>query len=213
MKNINTLSVVILLLSPIVIWSAIEPHSRELWIAETLPMFIGVFVIVKIHKAFPLTDFGCFMIFIGAALMLIGAHYSYSYVPIGEWAKSFFELERNNYDKIGHFFQGFIVAIIIKEIIFRKALVNSIIWTNLFVVSFAIALSAIWEIVEWIMVVILIYFDAKRPASDFLGTQNYIWDAQSDILFATVGAMIAILIFGKYHEEKIKQLLSTKDSL
>lgn len=213
MKNKNTLSVLILLLSPIVVWSAIEPHGRELWIAETLPVFIGIFVMIKSYKTFPLTTFSYFILFIGAVLILIGAHYSYSYVPIGEWTKSIFEFERNNYDKIGHFFQGFIAAIVIKEIIFRKKLINSRKWTNIFVISFAIALSAIWEIVEWIVVVIFISLGAKRPASDFLGTQNYIWDAQSDIFFATVGAMIAIFIFGKYHEKKIKQILSIHNSL
>ncbi len=135
--------------------------------------------------------------------MLIGAHYGYSYVPLGEWAKDIFGFERNNYDKLGHFFQGFITTSLTKEVSLRKNIFNSNKWADFFAISFTTALSASWEILEWIMVVILIYFGSKEPASNFLGTQGYIWDAQSDIFFALLGALVAICVFGKYHERLI----------
>ena len=132
-----------------------------------------------------------------------GAHYTYEHVPLFEWIKRDFEFERNNYDKLGHFFQGFIIAIIVREFFFRENLINSKKWTNSLAIIFSIALSTVWEIIEWFAVVLLIYFDSTKPASKFLGTQNYFWDAQSDILFAAIGAFLAIVLFGKYHEKII----------
>ena len=207
MKKRNSLTILLLFLSPVIIYSFIQPKEYVLWFAETLPLFIGLAVLITTYKKFPLTNFSYFIIFIGATLMLIGAHYSYSYVPIGEWVKDIFGLDRNNYDKFGHFFQGFITVSLAKEVIIRKNIINSIKWSNFFTLSFAIALSGVWEILEWLMVVVLVHFGSKKPASDFLGTQNYIWDTQSDMFFALIGAVVAIYLFGKYHERQIQYLL------
>lgn len=206
MQNKKILNILIFLLFFTIVWSISEPHNILLWIAETLPLFIGISIMVISYKSFPLTIFSYFVIFIGAILILIGAHYGYSYVPIGEWSKSIFELERNNYDKLGHFFQGFITAVVTKEIICRKKLLSSTRWINFFVLNISIALSAVWEIFEWFFVLIAVSVGVKKPAADFLGTQNYIWDTQSDMFLAAIGGIIAIFIFGKYHERKIKQL-------
>ncbi len=207
----NAFIFLLIFLTPIILWSANEPRIVKLWISETLPLFIGIIAILKSYKNFPLTPFTYLIIFIGSVLILIGAHYSYAHVPFCDWVKNSFAFSRNNFDKIGHFFQGFVTAIIAKEFIYRKKVIHSIPWMNFFTIVFSIALSATYEIFEWFWVEILIYFHFKRSSTDFLGEQGYIWDAQSDMLFALIGAMIAIFIFGKYHEEKIKQFLSIKD--
>lgn len=209
----NPLATYLLFLFPVFTWSAIEPREIVTWSAEVFPLFTGIIILTKSNSSFPLTPFSYTVIFIGSFLMLVGAHYTYEHVPLFEWIKSDFELERNNYDKVGHFFQGFIVTIIAREFFLRKNLINSKKWTDFLAIVSSIALSALWEILEWFTVVILIYFGSTKPASSFLGTQNYIWDAQSDILFAIVGALIAIVLFGKYHENKIKDFILAKPNL
>jgi putative membrane protein len=211
-KN-NPLALYLLFLLPVFTWSAISPRDIVTWLAEVFPLFAGIIIMIKSNKDFPLTPFSYTVIFIGSFLMLVGAHYTYEYVPVFEWIKSDFELERNNYDKVGHFFQGFITVIIVREFFLRKSLINSKKWTNFLAIVFSIALGALWEIFEWFTVVILIYFGSTKPASSFLGTQNYYWDAQSDILFAIIGALSAIVFFGKYHEKKIKHFISCKSNL
>ncbi len=140
-------------------------------------------------------------------MMLVGAHYSYASVPLGEWLQEVLHLNRNPYDKIGHFFQGFIAALFMKEILSIKKLLTSKGWINFFSVSFAIALSAVWEMLEWLVAILMIYFGSKKPALDFLGAQGYVWDTQSDMFMATVGALSVITIFQKYHEHCIKKSL------
>jgi len=202
----NRLQILLLSLFPIILWSIIKPYDLELWIAETFPLFIGLFALIQTYKHFALTSFTYTTIFIGGMLILVGAHYSYTHVPIGDWSKTFFGFERNNYDKLGHFFQGFIATVVIKEVIYKKELVKSLKWTNFFAINFAIALSALYEILEWIVVSIFVVIDSKEPAINFLGEQDYIWDTQTDMFFATVGALVFVLIFAKYHEAKVDPL-------
>ncbi len=203
LKN-NHLALFLLLFLPVFAWSAISPKDIITWSAEVFPLLVGIAIMIKNHKNFPLTTFSYIIIFFGSLLVLVGAHYTYEDVPLFECSKSYFGCERNNYDKVGHFFQGFVSTIIVREFFLRKNLINSKKWTNFTAIMFSIALGAIWEIIEWFTVVILIYLGATKPASEFLGTQNYLWDAQSDILFAAVGAVTAIILFGKYHEKIIK---------
>jgi len=209
----NAFIILLISLTPVVLWSAIEPKRIGLWILETSPFFIGMIAILKSYKHFPLTPFTYLSIFIGSVLVLIGAHYSYSHVPFCDLVKNSFGFTRNNFDKIGHFFQGFVTAVITKEFLYRKKIMNSRLWMNFFTISFSIALSAVYEIFEWFGVVFLIFFNFKKSSADFLGAQGYRWDTQSDMFLAAIGAIIAIVIFGKYHEKKIKHFLSIKYKL
>lgn len=203
----NPFTFFLLFLLPVVTWSVISPRNLTTWCGEALPVILGVAILIKSHKSFPLTSFSYLFIYIGCVLVLIGAHYTYSHVPLFEWIKNSFGFERNNYDKLGHFFQGFITAIITKEVLTRKRLMNSKAWINTFAIIFSLSLSAAWEISEWFGFIIFVYFGSQQSATDFLGTQNYYWDTQTDMLFALIGAVAAILLFGKYHEKKITQLL------
>ena len=191
------------------IWSAIEPPSgRILWVAEALPFFVGLIILTGTYRAFPLTVFTYNSIIVSSILVLTGAHFSYAHVPLGDWFKTNCGFTRNNYDKIGHFFQGYTIAVLTKEIVIRKHIVSSKSWINLFSISMAVALSAVYEIIEWFTVVILVFFGSKEPATGFMGTQNYTWDSQSDIFFAAVGAAVVIYLLGRYHENAIQSLLN-----
>ncbi len=204
MKIQNNLLLMLILLTPIIIFSAISPKSYITWFFESLPLFIGLIILIKTYKNFSFSGFAYSVIFIGGVLILIGAHYTYAEVPLFHWIRDGFGFERNNYDKLGHFFQGFITAVLAKELLIGKKVLASKFWLNLFVLSFSVALSAFWEILEWFVFDISTYFSLNKTASEFLGTQGYFWDAQSDILFATFGAIIIISIFSKYHEKFIK---------
>ena len=211
--NSRPLVSLFLFLSPILLWSIISPKNIFLWFGESFPVFIGIIIMLKTHKTFPLTSFSYIVIFIGTSLILIGAHNSYSLVPLFDWIKNDFGFERNNYDKVGHFFQGFITVIIVREYFLRKKLINSKKWTDILAFTFAISLGAIWEILEWFAASILIFFGSTKPASEFLGAQNFFWDAQSDMFFALIGGLTAIFIFGKYHKRKIKELASSTNNI
>ncbi len=167
---------------------------------------------IKINKIFRFTNFSYIVIYIGSVLVLVGAHYGYQHVPFFDTLKESFGWERNNYDKLGHFFQGVLPVVVVREYFIRYQLINSKKLMDFLAVSFTVALSALWEIIEWIMVSTLIYFGSNKPASAFLGAQNYYWDAQSDIFFALLGAIVTLFIFGKYHEKKISQHPHLADS-
>ena len=201
--KMNNLSILLIFLFPVFIWSVVSPRNFLTWSLEFMPLFIGIIVLLKSHKVFSFSPFSYIMIFIGSILILIGAHYTYAHVPFSDWIKSDFGLQRNDYDKLGHFFQGFIIAIIAREIFLKKKIISSLAWVNTTAVMFSIALSAIWEILEWFGFSVFVYFSLAKSASQFLGTQGYIWDSQSDIFCATIGAIIATTIFGKYHDKFI----------
>jgi len=208
--NRNFLLFFILLLLPVFIWSVTFPHSMVTWVGESFLLFIGLAIMLKTYKSFPLSTFSYALIYIGACLILIGAHYSYAHVPLFDWLKSAFGFDRNNYDKLGHFFQGLIPVIVIREYFFRKSIINSDKWIEPLAITFSISLSAVWELLEWLAYSVYNLLGFKQSAVDFLGTQNYFWDAQSDILFATAGALTASIMLRKYHNESIKRLLRIK---
>lgn len=133
---------------------------------------------------------------------MIGGHYTYAEVPFFDYVKEFLNQDRNNYDKIGHLAQGFVPAMIARELIIRKNIINTNIWRNFFIICFCLALSALYEIVEW-----LVAITTNDAANDFLGTQGYIWDTQSDMAWALVGSIIALLSLSKYHDKVLQKTL------
>lgn len=132
---------------------------------------------------------------------MVGGHYTYAEVPLFDTIKELFQLERNNYDKVGHFAQGFVPAIIAREILIRKKVVNGSVWLNVFVVSICLAFSAFYELIEWWVAI-----STGENAEAFLGTQGYIWDTQSDMGMALLGAVCAIVLLAKYHNKQLEQL-------
>jgi len=200
MKYLKTL---IVLFFTILIWSLINPKEYFTWFLEVFPALIGIIVLFFTFKKFRFTNFVYTLIFIHCCILIIGGHYTYAEVPLFDWIKEVFHQSRNNYDKVGHFAQGFVPAFIIREIFIRKNIINNKKWLSFIVVYVCMAISVTYEFIEWFVSVMV----GGESADAFLGTQGYIWDTQSDILFATIGAIIGLAVLGKFHNVQINLFL------
>ncbi len=183
------------------IWSGINPKDTLTWILEVLPALIGLVVLAATHRKFPLTTLTYILILVHCVVLMIGGHYTYAEVPLFDWLRDGFDLERNNYDKVGHFVQGFVPAIVAREILVRNAIVVGRKWLSFFVVCICLAISAFYELIEWWVAVM-----TGDSAEAFLGTQGYVWDTQSDMMYALIGAVMALLLLSRMHDRQIKQV-------
>lgn len=195
------MKIFLLLFFTVFIWSAIKPHDYFTWFLEVLPAILALFVLAFSYRRFKLTTLVYSLILIHCIILMIGGHYTYAQVPFFDFIKEVFNQDRNNYDKLGHFAQGFIPAIIAREIIIRKNIINFEAWRNFFILCFCLGFSAFYELVEWWVAIF-----ASDAADDFLGTQGYIWDTQSDMAWALFGAAIALIILRKYHDKQLKNI-------
>ena len=166
----------ILTYSIVLIWSAINPADYFTWFLEVLPALIGFAVLAVTYKKFKLTNLTYTLILIHCIILMVGGHYTYAKVPLFDWIRDYFEMDRNNYDKVGHLAQGFIPAIIAREIFIRKSVISNTRWLNFLVVCVCLALSAFYELTEWWVAI-----SSGESAEAFLGTQGYVWDTQSDM--------------------------------
>ena len=176
-------------------WSGIEPRDTRLtWVLETAPFMIALPVMLLTYKRFPLTNLTYTLIAIHAMILMLGGHYSYAKVPIGFWMEDWFGWTRNNYDKIGHFMQGFGPAIYTREILARTSPLRHSKWLGFMAIAVPLALSALYEIIEW-------RASLSNPADTeaFLGTQGDIWDTQSDMLWCLIGSIVSIILLTNLH--------------
>lgn len=185
----------------VLIWSAIAPHDYFTWLLEVFPAIIGLILILITYKKFPLTDFLYTLILIHAIILCVGGHYTYAEVPLFDWIRDVLGQARNNYDKVGHLAQGFIPAFIAREILLRKWVVTKKGWVGFLSITLCMALSSLYEMFEWWVSV-----GTGSAGDSFLGTQGYIWDTQSDMFYAMIGAIIGILFFSRLHDRAISQL-------
>ena len=186
---------------PVLIWSAVLPKDPFTWFLEVLPVFIGLFILLLTYKKYSLTPLLYILILIHMVVLMVGGHYTYAEVPLFDWIKEVFDHSRNNYDKVGHFAQGFIPAILAREILIRKDIIQGAkIWLNFIILSIVLAFSAFYELVEW-----WVALSVGEDADAFLGTQGYIWDTQSDMGYALGGAVVAILLLSKIHDRQISE--------
>jgi len=183
------------------IWSAINPKDLFTWFLEVFPAMIAFVVLAITYKKFRLTPLVYTLILIHCIILMIGGHYTYAQVPVFDFIKEILDQERNDYDKLGHLAQGFIPAMIAREIIIRKNIISIEAWRNFFIVCFCLAFSAFYELIEWWIAVL-----SNEASNDFLGTQGYIWDTQSDMAWALLGAIIALIFLRKYHDEQLKKI-------
>lgn len=183
------------------LWSAIEPKDQFTWFLEVAPAIIGVVVLVTTYNSFRLTPLLYAFILVHCIILMIGGHYTYAEVPLFNDLKDIFGFERNNYDKIGHFAQGFVPALITREIVIRKNVFNDALWRDVFIVCLCLAFSAFYELIEWWVAI-----GTGEGAEAFLGTQGYIWDTQSDMALALMGAILSLLLLSRLHDKQLAEV-------
>lgn len=181
--------------------SAIEPFDRLTWFLEVAPVLIAIPILVTTGRSFPLTPVLYALIFVHGLILILGGHYTYAEVPLGFWVQDLFDLGRNHYDRLGHFAQGFIPAILAREILLRVTSLQPGKMLFYLIVSVCLAFSAFYELVEWWAAVIL-----GQDAESFLGTQGDVWDTQWDMFMAMCGAVIAQLSISKAHDRQLARL-------
>ena len=182
-------------------WSAWNPHDYPTWWLEVAPALIALAVLAATRRLFPLTPLVYWLILAHAVILMIGGHYTYAEVPLGDWVRDWTGGGRNNYDKLGHLAQGFIPAIVIREILVRNRVVARAGWLSLIVVSLCLSISALYELAEWWVALL-----SGEAAEAFLGTQGYVWDTQSDMFMALIGAVAALAGLSRLHDRQIKAM-------
>ena len=183
-----------------IFFSFVDAKDNFTWWLEAFPVILGILALVFFRK-FQFTNFVYIVIFFHFLILLLGAHYTYAEVPGFGWMNNIFGGARNNYDKIGHFMQGFSPALIAREILIRKNVINKKNWIFFIIISIVLAISAFYEIIEWWVSLI-----SGESGDDFLGTQGYIWDTQTDIFMAFIGGLIALIFFSKLQDKFILQI-------
>jgi len=181
--------------------SGVAPHDRLTWLLEVAPILIAVPVLIATARRFPLTPLAYRLIFLHALILMLGGHYTYAEVPLGDWAADALGLARNPYDRLGHLAQGFVPAIVVREILIRRSPLRPGKWLAFLVVCVCLAISAAYELVEWWSALI-----GGENADAFLGTQGDQWDTQWDMFTALVGAVAALALLGRLHDRQIARL-------
>ncbi|HEX2853564.1 MAG TPA: DUF2238 domain-containing protein [Opitutaceae bacterium] len=190
------------LLVPVVAWSWHAPHDRFTWWLESAPVVAGVPLIFAFRKRFPLSTLLLVLLWLHCVVLVVGGHYTYARVPLGDWAREWFGWSRNNYDKLGHFAQGFVPAVLTRELLVRTSPLRGSRWLAMLVVSVCLAFSALYELLEWLAAA-----TSGAAAEDFLGTQGDPWDTQGDMLLALIGALAAVLFLWRAHDRSMSRVV------
>jgi putative membrane protein len=185
----------------VLLWSAINPADRLTWWMEVIPALVGFVVILTTRKRFPLTELVYFLILVHVVILMVGGHFTYAEVPAGDWLRDLVGGERNNYDKLGHLAQGFIPVMIAREIMIRNKVVAKRGWLTFLLLCVVLAISAFYELIEWWAALL-----SAEAAESFLGTQGYVWDTQSDMLWALCGGVLALSTLSRLHDRQIASL-------
>ena len=183
----------------VLIWSGIGPKDFVTWCLEVFPAVAGGVVLWFSRERFPLTTLVYVLILVHCVVLMVGGHYTYAEVPLGEWLRELTDGTRNNYDKLGHFVQGLVPAMIARELMIRLQVFKSSRWRDFFIVCFCLAFSAFYELIEWWVALL-----SEEAADAFLGTQGYAWDTQSDMGWALFGAVLALSVFGRLHDRQLR---------
>lgn len=203
----------VVLLTPILAWSGWAPHDRLTWFLEVAPVLIGVPLILVFQRRFPLSTLLLVLVWLHCVVLIVGGRYTYALVPLGEWAREWFGWTRNNYDKLGHFAQGFAPAILAREILLRTSPLRDrgdgrpSRWLGFLVVSVCLGFSAFYELIEWWVALL-----SDEAAEAFLGTQGYVWDTQSDIGWALFGALLALATLARWHDRSMARVAPAREA-
>lgn len=185
----------------VLIWSGIAPKDYPTWWLEVAPALIGLIVMAITYKSFPLTPMLYLLILIHCIILMVGGHYTYAEVPAFDWLKQEFDLSRNHYDKLGHLAQGFVPAMISREILLRLQVVKPGGWLAFIILCVCLAISAVYELIEWGVALV-----SEEAAESFLGTQGYVWDTQSDMFYALIGAVVALITLRRWHDRQLEKV-------
>ena len=194
----------LLAFSILLVRSSIRPHDPFVWFLEILPAVLGVCAMIFVSPYFRFTNLVTILVFIHCTILIIGAHYTYAEVPFFNQLKDIFHLKRNNYDKVGHFAQGFIPVLIVREVLIRLGIISKNInkyWLGYISMSITLSYSALYELLEW-----GVAETTGTAAEAFLGTQGYVWDTQSDMLYCLIGSIVSLVLFSKLHDRYIARI-------
>lgn len=185
----------------VLVWSGLAPFDRFTWWLEVAPTLIGLAILIPTQRRFPLTPLVYTLIALHMAILCVGGKYTYALVPIGDWFRDTFHLARNHYDRLGHFAQGFVPAMVARELFTRWKVIPSARWRAFLIVCVCLAISACYELIEWF---VAIY--SGEASDSFLGTQGDVWDTQTDMALALVGAICALVFLSKWHDRQLAQM-------
>jgi putative membrane protein len=188
------------------LWSAIGPRERATWWLEVAPVLIGIPTLAATRRRFPLTPLAYILVWMHAIILLIGGHYTYAEVPMFNWLRDTLHLARNHYDRVGHFAQGFVPAILAREILTRTSSLRRGRWLFTLVCCVALSISALYELIEWWTALLT----SPETGTAFLGTQGDAWDTQWDMFLALVGAVVAQISLGRYHGGQLDRLAARR---
>lgn len=183
----------------VLIWSGISPADRLTWWLEVAPVLIALPLLVFTRKRFPLTPLLVFLVTVHAVVLMVGGHYTYAQVPMGEWLSGVFHTGRNSYDGLGHFMQGFVPAIAARELLLRTSPLKPGKWLFAIIVLGCLGIAAAYELIEWAAAMA-----GGSGADEFLGTQGDVWDTQKDMALAGIGAIVALLMLGRFHDRLLQ---------
>ena len=204
MPRERILITLLVILCGLLLATSVSPYDRVTWLMETAPVLIVVPILVLTYRRLPLTPLLYFLIFLHATVLITGGAYTYTRVPLGFWVADLFQLSRNNYDRLGHFFQGLVPALLARELLIRLGYVTNRRIASLLAICVAMAISAWYELIEWAAAVVL-----GQKADDFLGTQGDVWDTQWDMFMCFIGAVVAMIGLSREQDQQIENLRHT----
>lgn len=189
--------------SIVLLWSYVGCRDRLTWFMEVFPVLLGTAILYAYYGQFRFTRLVCWLLFIHAIVLMVGGHYNYAEVPLFNWLRDLYQLKRNYYDRVGHFLQGFVPALIAREVLLRQEVVKRGFWLNFIVISICLAFSAFYELIEWQAAVW-----NGQAAEAFLGTQGDTWDTQWDMALALTGSALSLAVMSRWHDRQLKALKS-----
>jgi putative membrane protein len=189
------------IVTAVLTWSAIRPFDYPTWILEVAPALVGLMILFATYRRFPFTPMLYVLMAAHMILLAVGGHYTYALVPLGDWFADWLHLSRNHYDRLGHVAQGLVPAMIARELLIRLRVVPSPAWRNYFIVSICLAISAVYELLEWATALVL-----GEKSDSFLGTQGDPWDTQTDMFLAFAGAVLALACLSRWHDAQLRRL-------
>jgi putative membrane protein len=183
------------------VWSGWQPYDRFTWWLETFPGMIGLIVLAATYRRFRFTTLCYVLIALHICILCVGGHYTYARVPLFDWLSSVFHWHRNHFDRLGHFAQGLVPAMIAREIFIRLKVLNRPRWMPFLIVCVCLAISAFYELIEWWTALL-----SGDAATAFLATQGDVWDTQEDMLCALIGAICAVIVLRQWHDRQLRLL-------